>query len=524
MLLLRVLRRLTISLLLGLHLARGGPLGSGPRPQIANNRALLHRAASSLLVGSAILFAPVSSEAAVTTFGLPGAARQSPGWDLVREKRTLAIKVMESKGIVKVQTDDTGNQFLALPWLPDKRIPYKSLPLARRLQNEVCAGAFGEISKDALLHAVDTFKTRKQAAKKEETPSNSSLAVVPENPLAVLKGLYAGFPVVFLSSIPQGGTFFLVKTSVIEAMRQVSTATNPVLMAIVPIMLAVMGYWAFRTPAEVIKTQVQTGQSPNCLAAVNEFRGNSEEGLRRLWRYYPVMLWLDVPFQVLNFAMLTALSDAVKAAGFPTSVLTRLFCGVTCGMISAGVTCPIDVCKTRILARDKAAQAVLQAASVTGDPELRESSANTSSSLDLSSSHPVMLNGTREIDVLISEFDEMLHPGSAESQWQVAEGSTLVVDRSTCIVMDDSPVQLDTSSSPSIPAPSSLPTEEPSQKRSSNRNVIVELVTIYREEGIGTLFLGLRPRLLYTGLANGIRIAAYGTSRMDLMMRSLDDM
>ena len=62
------------------------------------------------------------------------------------------------------------------------------------------------------------------------------------------------------------------------------------------------------------------------------------------------------------------------------------------------------------------------------------------------------------------------------------------------------------------------------RKSSNNRNVLVELVNIYREEGVGTLFLGLRPRLLYTGLANGIRIAAYGTSRMDLMMRSLDDM
>ena len=58
----------------------------------------------------------------------------------------------------------------------------------------------------------------------------------------------------------------------------------------------------------------------------------------------------------------------------------------------------------------------------------------------------------------------------------------------------------------------------------NNKSVLKEMITIYKEEGLSTLFLGLRQRLIYTGLANGIRLAAYGTSRMDLMMRSLDDL
>jgi hypothetical protein len=88
--------------------------------------------------------------------------KQSKGWELARQKRTVAIKSLEQKGIVSVETDEVGNQFLALPWIPDKKIPYKSLSMKQRLLNEVCAGAFGEISKDALLHAVDTAKTRRQ--------------------------------------------------------------------------------------------------------------------------------------------------------------------------------------------------------------------------------------------------------------------------------------------------------------------------------------------------------------------------
>jgi hypothetical protein len=118
------------------------------KPTIRNN---LQKSLSSAAFGFALLHAPLTADAAISVSSIIGQTKQSPGWDLVREKRTVAIKAMASKGIVKVSTDDSGNQFLALPWLPDKRIPYKSLPLAKRLQNEVCAGAFGEVRKHTII-------------------------------------------------------------------------------------------------------------------------------------------------------------------------------------------------------------------------------------------------------------------------------------------------------------------------------------------------------------------------------------
>jgi hypothetical protein len=65
---------------------------------------------------------------------------------------------------------------------------------------------------------------------------------------------------------------------------------------------------------------------------------------------------------------------------------------------------------------------------------------------------------------------------------------------------------------------------EKMNKEIKNSNVIQEFFRIKSEEGVGTLFLGIKQRLIYVGLANGIRLAAYGTSRMDLMMKSLDDL
>ena len=99
---------------------------------------------------------------------------QSARWEQSRIKRTVAIKAMEKDGTLKVYTDEAGNQVLSLPWVPNRKVAYKSLSLQQRLINEVCAGAFGEISKDVLLHSVDTAKTRRQAQKKLSQSSDEA--------------------------------------------------------------------------------------------------------------------------------------------------------------------------------------------------------------------------------------------------------------------------------------------------------------------------------------------------------------
>ena len=175
---------------------------------------------------------------------LPKVKKSRPSqWELLRQKRTAAIKDLQQKGFVQIDTDnDLGKQFLSFPWIPDQKIPYKQLSPKQRLINEVSAGAIGEITKDSLLHWVDTLKTLKQAEKKKQidlvppTPepmnttyiapsdvaatfgSESQTSLLPSKLMPThffsqfnLKSLYAGFPIVALASIPQGGSFFLVK-------------------------------------------------------------------------------------------------------------------------------------------------------------------------------------------------------------------------------------------------------------------------------------------------------------------------
>eukprot|EP01039_Chlorochromonas_danica_P001971 gene1971-2151_t len=345
---------------------------------------------------------------------------QSRGWELARQKRTAAVRELAKTGVLRIDTDDRGNQFLSLPWLPDRRLPYKSLSVQQRLLNEVFAGAMGEIAKDALLHWVDTLKTRRQAS--VEPLFNTTVSV-----LRGMRDLYAGFPAVATASLAQGGVFFLVKQGWLEAVGDSPLET------VIAISLGVSAYWIFRTPAEVVKTQVQTGQAETVRLA---WRDHGRD-LGGLFMAYPVVLWLDIPFQLINFLLYGTMSQALANAGVPVSVWSRLLTGVGCGMTAAALTCPLDVCKTRILARNRARKQV---------------------------SSPLK-----------------------QEQEEIEERSK-----------------------PHIPEASS--------------NVPAELVRLVQEEGPGALLLGLRQRLLYTGLANGIRLAAYGTSRMDLMMRSLDDL
>ena len=434
---------------------------------------------------------------------------QSERWEQSRQKRTVAIKAMEQKGMLKVNTDDAGNQFLSLPWIPNRKVPYKTLSLEQRLVNEVCAGAFGEISKDVLLHSVDTSKTRRQAQKKQQAaqagaPGNetafpiASAASLPTlfSPLAKIQDLYSGFPVVLASSIPQGGVFFLVKKGIIESISYANPALPATLLGqAVPIGIAVMAYWLFRTPAEVLKTQVQTGQLPTVSAAIEQAKIKNPNGLLGLWKYYPVMLCLDIPFQVVNFILFGSLSDAVSNAGYSSSIWTRLFCGTTCGMISAGLTCPIDVCKTRIISRDKAAQeAAFQ----------RMQASATSSSVTVAS----LATATTATQV------------STAGEAALEEGTLGSVS-----LLHASPDEASSSSSGIVGTDSAgSASGDAADATQNNSNVLVELLRIAKDEGLGALFLGLRPRLAYTGLANGIRLAAYGTSRMDLAMRSLDEL
>ena len=369
------------------------------------------------------------------------AVKQSPGWELARQKRNVAIKKLEDNKVLEVKTDEmTGTQTLALPWMPGAQIPYKSLPNNRKLTNEMLAGACGEVLKDCLLYSVDTIKTRRQSQKKTvggiEIVSDAN-----EDILSKVKGLYAGFPVVLTTSIFQGGTFFFVKNIVINLLNQFDGDLPSFVEATVPILFATMGYWIFRTPSEVIKTNIQTGQTADVKAAIEEIK-RDEDGFNALYSNYPIVLWLDIPFQIINFVLYGLLGDYMRSIGVEASVATRLFAGITCGCVGAFITCPLDVAKTRIISRKK---------ELSNQKKRRQLEI-----LEIAAAPAMAFANDTNIPV------EMLEVGRRDdTEW------------------------------------------DPVDEDDDNSNVLIELPKILKAEGVGALFLGVQQRLLYTGLANG---------------------
>jgi hypothetical protein len=504
---------------------------------------------------------------------------QSSGWELARQKRTQAVKALQRKNIVEVSTDDAGNQFLSLPWIKGRKIPYKSLTTKQRLRSEVYAGAFGEVCKDFLLHPVDTAKTRRQVRKKSQTldsdnndddddvaamekegpelrrpndsPFDSTSSVAQTLPelgiFSQAKSLYAAFPIVMLSSIPQGGAFFLVKKGLLEARALYAPDLPASLASILAIVFGVMAYWVFRTPAEVVKTQVQTGQCDNIVTALQPFTGKNIGNAGRLWKNYGIMLSLDAPFQVMNFLLYSLLSDAVVQYGFEMNTLTRLACGVACGMICAAATCPIDVAKTRIISRDRNKE---------DDKEQEKQPRRGTGKLSNIPSHAVdyvmsvetnavprctndALSRTTQREPSRSPSPRASYSAGVDRQRAIigTSAGTAVLERPTVQAaketeigirketqekdLENTEIDIDINSALKR---SSVSSSTASPSSVTPTNVVSEIISIVQDEGPGTLFLGVGQRLIYTGLANGIRLAAYGTSRMDLMMRSLDDL
>ena len=270
--------------------------------------------------------------------------QQSKAW---REQRSAAIELLQKQGFLKIEIDQGGNEYLSLPWIPNRKLLYKSLSVKRRLINEVCAGAFGEIAKDLALYPVDTIKTRRQATIKRENANNSTggLSIYDtketetddetqsegrESLSMHFRRLYAGFPVVVLSSIPQGGLFFLVRMGLVEIFAAKFPELPVIVSATIPIVVGVAAYWCIRTPSEVIKTQVQTGQVPSIRAKINELFGSSSgpdnNKIQNLWNRYPVMLAVDIPFQLINFSLYSALSEHLAEIGvLGGSAINQLF-------------------------------------------------------------------------------------------------------------------------------------------------------------------------------------------------------
>jgi hypothetical protein len=230
--------------------------------------------------------------------------------------------------------------------------------------------------------------------------------------------------------------------------------------------------------------QVQTGQCSTVLESLHGVGKDNHGDYRALWRYFPVMLTLDIPFQTMNFILYGIVSDAVVSKGFEPSTWTRLACGVLCGMLCAGVTCPIDVCKTRIIARDKE---MMKSNLQFGTNETLNKLKVTS----LSSSQVVFLNErNEEKEEAVISCETVCIP----HQTTQLEATTVHYKNDNFQYNNNHSIKLDSIKLDTVTRLNSNKNNNNNSIVNSintNKNVLVEIISIYRDEGFGALFLGL---------------------------------
>ncbi|QDS74287.1 hypothetical protein FKW77_003589 [Venturia effusa] len=227
------------------------------------------------------------------------------------------------------------------------------------------AGAIAAFTVDLLVYPLDTLKTRLQSPDYKKRFTNGATNTL--NKAAMFRGLYQGVGSVIIATLPSSGAFF----TTYEAVKHNMTVYNPVLngdtrLLPQPIIHALASSTAelvscaILTPAEVIKQNAQMVDSAAAaktnatIQTLQRFRSNP----LGLWRGYTALAGRNLPFTALQFPMFERLKVFIRdyrdKRGIRTGTLlesgliTATSAGVA-GSISAVVTTPIDVVKTRIM-------------------------------------------------------------------------------------------------------------------------------------------------------------------------------
>ncbi|KAL4919744.1 mitochondrial carrier domain-containing protein [Aspergillus aurantiobrunneus] len=237
------------------------------------------------------------------------------------------------------------------------------------------SGAVAGLTVDCSLYPLDTIKTRLQKARHHGRPS------VPSSNLSfrqTIRGIYAGLPSVLFGSAPSAASFFIVYDGV---KRSFLSSTHPesqsrshiILTQSLASSMGEIAACAVRVPMEVVKQRAQAGLfGGSSLLALRDIlalrhpdpasgakRGYGQV-IRELYRGASITIAREIPFTVLQFTMWEAMKETYAKrrqaeAGLGTSVSgqvpasTSAFFGSIAGAISAGLTTPLDVIKTRVM-------------------------------------------------------------------------------------------------------------------------------------------------------------------------------
>jgi solute carrier family 25 S-adenosylmethionine transporter 26 len=177
---------------------------------------------------------------------------------------------------------------------------------------------------------------------------------------------FKGFGSAMLGQIPYGmlvfGTYETLKNKVFARKPEwnESFATKiPVFIGCAVVGDTVGAIWL--TPSEIVKQRLQSGAASSTSEAIKSIY--AKNGLRGFYTGFSGLLARDVPYRAMQLPLYEVARDAYSqkyCAPFDRTIFPHeaMMVGATVGMISAGITTPLDVVKSRMMVGTAAGKTV----------------------------------------------------------------------------------------------------------------------------------------------------------------------
>lgn len=221
------------------------------------------------------------------------------------------------------------------------------------------AGGIGGTTGDAVMHSLDTVKTRQQGdphfPPKYSSLSSSYRTILREEGFG--RGLYGGFTAAMLGSFP--GTVLFFGTYEYTKRRLLDAGLNPSFTFLTGGFLADLVASILYVPSEVLKTRLQLQGRYNNPFFISGYNYRStwdaaktiarQEGPAALYSGYKATIVRDLPFSAIQFAIYEQEQRLAKTwvghtdIGLGLEIITAASAGGIAGVL----TCPLDVVKTR---------------------------------------------------------------------------------------------------------------------------------------------------------------------------------
>ncbi|PXF43142.1 putative S-adenosylmethionine carrier 2, chloroplastic [Gracilariopsis chorda] len=226
-------------------------------------------------------------------------------------------------------------------------------------ENLAC-GAIGRTAQISSTFPIDTIKIRVQVSGLSASAGSSSspapTTAISRLVSAVKRGnLYGGVSVSLMGQVPYGMLTFGIYETIkgIFANSQVQTLPQWAQTALAAsIGDAVGSLWL--TPSEVVKSKTQAGMYNNASSTI---RALSKQGIGAFYQGYSAALARDIPFRVIQLSIYEgARSWYMKRSDKgidEISAIENLIMGAAAGSITAAVTCPLDVVRSRMMSQPK---------------------------------------------------------------------------------------------------------------------------------------------------------------------------